>query len=53
MVLVRNVDSSPLRIFHGDAVAQAVFARVLHLGIEEGVVDETVRGAGGFGSTGG
>ena len=51
MVLVRNVGAGALRVFHGDAIAQAVFARVLHLATEEGALDETARGAGGFGST--
>ena len=51
MVLVRNVGGAPLRVFHGDAIAQVVFARVLHLPVEEGAVDDTARGAGGFGST--
>ena len=51
MVLVRNVGAAPARVFHGDAIAQVVFARVLHLPVEEGTVDETARGAGGFGST--
>ena len=51
MVLVRNVGAGALRVFHGDAIAQVVFARVLHLAAEEGAVDDTARGAGGFGST--
>ena len=51
MVLVRNVGAGTLRVFHGDAIAQVVFARVLHLPVEEGALDESARGAGGFGST--
>jgi dUTP pyrophosphatase len=51
MVLVRNVGAGTLRVVHGDAIAQVVFARVLHLAVEEGEVDDTPRGAGGFGST--
>jgi dUTP pyrophosphatase len=51
MVLVRNVGAGALRVFHGDAIAQVVFARVLHLPVEEGAVGDTARGAGGFGST--
>lgn len=51
MVLVRNLGSHPLRVFHGDAIAQVVFAHVLHPLLEEGPVSETARGAGGFGST--
>jgi dUTP pyrophosphatase len=53
MVLVRNVGAAALRVFHGDAIAQVVFARVLHLAVEEGALEDSARGAGGFGSTGG
>jgi dUTP pyrophosphatase len=52
MVLVRNLGKDPLRIYHGDAIAQVVFAAVLHLPVMEGSLEETERGAGGFGSTG-
>jgi dUTP pyrophosphatase len=52
MVLVRNLGKDPMRIYHGDAIAQVVFAAVLHLPIMEGALEDTERGAGGFGSTG-
>lgn len=52
-ILVHNGTSNGLLIEHGERIAQAVFARVAHLPMVEGSVDETARGAGGFGSTGG
>lgn len=52
-ILVKNGTSMPLVIEHGERIAQAVFARVAHLLMAEGVVNDTARGAGGFGSTGG
>lgn len=51
-VLVSNPTAASLVIEHGERIAQAVFARVEHLPMAEGSVDETARGAGGFGSTG-
>ena len=51
-VAVRNVGPSPLRIEHGQRIAQAVVASLAQLPDVEGAVDQTARGAGGFGSTG-
>jgi dUTP pyrophosphatase len=51
-ILVHNGTGGSLVIEHGERIAQAVFARVAHLPMVEGTVDETARGAGGFGSTG-
>ena len=51
-ILVRNVSPHSVAIQHGERVAQMVFARVETLPIVTGRVDETARGAGGFGSTG-
>ena len=51
MVLVRNLGAEPLRVFHGDAIAQVVFGPVLHLPLVESELDDSERGAGGFGST--
>ena len=52
-VALVNLGSAPYTIHHGDRIAQAVVAPVLQARFE--VVDflgETLRGAGGFGSTG-
>lgn len=52
-VIVINLGDEPIRIAHGDRIAQAVIAPVLQARFE--VVEtltETERGAGGFGSTG-
>ena len=48
-----NLGAEPYTIRHGDRVAQVVVAPVVQVGfavVER--LDETVRGAGGFGSTG-
>ena len=52
-VLLVNLGSEPFAIAHGDRIAQAIIAPVVQAGfglVDE--LDETVRGAGGFGSTG-
>ena len=52
-VIVINLGQDPIRIAHGDRIAQAVVAPVVQACFE--VADElsdTDRGAGGFGSTG-
>ena len=52
-VIVMNAGDAPFTIAHGDRIAQMVAAPVVQAGFE--VVEElpeTVRGAGGFGSTG-
>ncbi len=53
-VLLINLGSEPFAIARGDRVAQAVLAPVAAARLEEvDALDETERGAGGFGSTGG
>jgi dUTP pyrophosphatase len=52
-VLVLNLGSEPFTITRGTRIAQLVVAPVTRVVWEEvRVLDETVRGAGGFGSTG-
>ncbi len=52
-VILLNTGDAPFVIARGDRIAQAVFAAVARAAFEEVVVlPETVRGAGGFGSTG-
>lgn len=52
-VIVMNAGSEPFAIGHGDRIAQMVVAPVVQAAlqvVEE--LDETLRGVGGFGSTG-
>lgn len=52
-VIVMNAGSEPFTIGHGDRIAQMVVAPVVQAAlqvVEE--LDETLRGVGGFGSTG-
>ncbi len=52
-VALINLGRGPVRIARGDRIAQLVFARFEVLEVEEVEgLSETVRGAGGFGSTG-
>jgi len=52
-VLLVNFGESPFAIRHGDRIAQLVVASVAQARlIEVAALDETARGAGGFGSTG-
>lgn len=52
-VLLVNLGEAPFVIAHGDRIAQMVLAPVLRAAFDEVVtLDETPRGAGGFGSTG-
>jgi dUTP pyrophosphatase len=51
-VIVRNPTSRPIRIEHGERIAQMVLARYESLPIEPGKVDVTTTRVGGFGSTG-
>lgn len=52
-VLLINLGSDPFTVEHGDRIAQAVIAPVLQARFElADALSETVRGAGGFGSTG-
>lgn len=52
MVLVRNPGQRPVRIDHGERIAQMVLSRYEVLPIEMGIVSRTTSRAGGFGSTG-
>lgn len=52
MVPVKNGGTSPLRIRHGERIAQMVLARFEALEFETGTVSRTTDRAGGFGSTG-
>ncbi|KPP84215.1 MAG: dUTP pyrophosphatase Dut [Rhodobacteraceae bacterium HLUCCA08] len=51
-VIVQNGGDAPVTIAHGDRIAQMVVAPVVQAAFETGPLDETTRGAGGFGSTG-
>lgn len=52
-VILLNAGDQPFTIAHGDRIAQIVVAPVLRARFEAGgSLDETARGAGGFGSTG-
>lgn len=52
-VILANLGDAPFPIRRGDRIAQLVPAPVLHATLEEVAgLDETARGAGGFGSTG-
>jgi dUTP pyrophosphatase len=53
-VIMINHGGEPFAIHRGDRVAQLVFAPVIRAGwVEVEELDETARGEGGFGSTGG
>lgn len=53
-VILVNLGTEPFAILRGDRVAQLVLAPVVQAGwLEVEALDETARGAGGFGSTGG
>jgi dUTP pyrophosphatase len=51
MVIVRNPTMAPIRIEHGERIAQMVLARYEVLEIERGTVGVTTNRVGGFGST--
>ncbi len=52
-VILANLGQEPFEIARGDRIAQLVPAPVLRATLEEvTVLDDTVRGVGGFGSTG-
>ena len=52
-VILMNLGDEPFRIRRGDRIAQLVVAAVTRVAWEEvGGLDETPRGAGGFGHTG-
>lgn len=52
-VLLINLGSEPFLIRHGDRIAQMVVAPVTLATFTPGDLNDTDRGAGGFGSTGG
>lgn len=51
-VIVMNAGTDPFHIAHGDRIAQLVVAPVVQATFQIGDLDQTDRGAGGFGSTG-
>ncbi|WP_246586810.1 dUTP diphosphatase [Stakelama flava] len=52
-VILANLGSVPFEIARGERIAQLVPAPVLHATLDEvDALDETMRGEGGFGSTG-
>ncbi|MEX2181877.1 MAG: dUTP diphosphatase [Gemmatimonadaceae bacterium] len=51
-VPVKNGGTTPLRIQHGERIAQMVLARYEAMAFETGVVAQSTDRAGGFGSTG-
>jgi dUTP pyrophosphatase len=52
-VILVNLGEAPFVIRRGDRIAQMILAPVARLGWQESAdLDETARGAGGFGSTG-
>ena len=52
MVPVKNGDSKPITIEHGERIAQAVFVKHVDVEFERGEVGRTTERDGGFGSTG-
>lgn len=53
-VILANLGQEPFVIRRGDRIAQMVIARYVRIGwVERETLDETDRGGGGFGSTGG
>ena len=52
MVIVKNPTAAPIRIEHGERIAQMVLAKYEVLAIESGRVEVTTNRVGGFGSTG-
>ncbi|MBU2991832.1 dUTP diphosphatase [Octadecabacter sp. 1_MG-2023] len=51
-VIVQNGGSEPFEVTHGMRIAQLVVAPVVQARFEVASLDDTVRGSGGFGSTG-
>jgi dUTP pyrophosphatase len=51
-VVLRNTGDQYFDVSEGDRVAQLLFVPVTHPQFVFGILDETERGAGGFGSTG-
>ncbi len=51
-IIIHNASNRAEEIKIGDRIAQGVVAPVKYITFEEGELDETERGEGGFGSTG-
>ena len=52
-VIMINLGAAPYTVSHGERIAQAVIAPVIRAAyMIAGALDDTARGAGGFGSTG-
>jgi dUTP pyrophosphatase len=51
-VLMLNASTVPVRVTHGDRIAQVVLAQFAVLAFSAGTVVQTTERAGGFGSTG-
>ncbi|NBD29696.1 MAG: dUTP diphosphatase [Alphaproteobacteria bacterium] len=51
-VILQNTGEASFTVAHGDRIAQMVVAPVVRATFEAGPLDDTDRGAGGFGSTG-
>lgn len=51
-VILLNLGTAPYHIVKGDRIAQMVIARYEAIEWEEGGLNESTRGAGGFGSSG-
>ncbi|PIE13373.1 MAG: dUTP diphosphatase [Rhodobacterales bacterium] len=52
-VILLNAGDAPFDVAHGERIAQMVLAPVIHADFAEvTALDQTARGAGGFGSTG-
>ncbi|MGB9798236.1 MAG: dUTP diphosphatase, partial [bacterium] len=51
-VILANIGSEEFEIKRGDRIAQLVFTKVVKAELEEGLLDETERGEGGFGHSG-
>ena len=52
MVALHNHSNVPATINHGDRIAQMVVMPFIPIELEEGELSNTIRGTGGFGSTG-
>ena len=51
-VALHNHSNTPATVNHGDRIAQMVVMPFIPIELEEGDLSNTVRGTGGFGSTG-
>ena len=51
-VILANIGREDFQIRRGDRIAQLVIAPIVRAELEEGILDETERGEGGFGHSG-